>query len=44
MYIRDGDAATFLCCAHGRTLASDTIYIYNIIYTCYYIHILRVQK
>ncbi|KAK2185632.1 hypothetical protein NP493_229g02045 [Ridgeia piscesae] len=35
MYVRDGDAATFLCCAHGRTLASDTIYIYNIIYTCF---------
>ena len=35
MYIRDGDAATFLCCAHGRTLASYTIYIYNIIYTCF---------
>ena len=35
MYVRDGDSATFLCCAHGRTLASDTIYIYNIIYTCF---------
>ena len=35
MYVRDGDTATFLCCAHGRTLASDTIYIYNIIYTSF---------
>jgi len=35
MYVRDSDAATFLCCAHGRTLAPDTIYIYNIIYTCF---------
>ena len=33
MYVRDGDSATFLC--SGRTLASDTIYIYNIIYTCF---------
>ncbi|KAK2158209.1 hypothetical protein NP493_1812g00030 [Ridgeia piscesae] len=35
IYVCDGDAATFLCCAHGRTFASDTIYIYNIIYTCF---------
>ena len=35
MYVRDGDTAMFLCCAHGRTLASDTIYISNIIYTCF---------